>query len=161
MALRLVPMTDEQFGSWSSRTIERYAKEMLRTRRCSWSDAQEIARRAFDARLPEGLSSAENFIRAMTLETGAVVGTVWYSLRSEGARRTSFICDLLVHEEWRRRGFARATLLLLEAAVREQGAESVGLNVFGANGPALALYRDLGYSVVSAFMEKVLSPGSP
>jgi ribosomal protein S18 acetylase RimI-like enzyme len=161
VSLCLVPMTDEQFRSWSSETIERYAREVLRTRRCSWPDAQALARRAFGARLPEGLSTVNTFLRVMTIETGITVGSVWYSIRSEGARRTAFICDLLVHEDWRRRGFGRQALVLVEAAVRDVGAESVGLNVFETNGPAQAMYRALGYSVVSAFMEKVLSPDSP
>jgi ribosomal protein S18 acetylase RimI-like enzyme len=150
-------MTGAQFQIWSAQSIERYAREKMHAMRCSRAEAERIARHAFEARLPDGLSSADNFLRAIVHETDTVVGSLWYCVRHAGGRRSAFICDLIVDEGWRRNGIGYRTMLLLEEAVRELDVESIGLHVFGSNAPARALYARLGYVVVDAFMEKVLS----
>jgi len=154
-------MTESQFRIWSSQSIERYALEKMRVMRCTRAEAERIAQRAFEARMPHGLSSADNFLRAIIYGADTVVGFLWYCIRNAGDRRSAFIVDLIVDDDWRRKGIGYHTMLLLEEAVRELEVESIGLHVFGANTPARALYASLGYEVVDAFMEKGLSRGAP
>jgi ribosomal protein S18 acetylase RimI-like enzyme len=47
-------------------------------------------------------------------------------------------------------------MLAGEDFARTHGAESIGLNVFGQNTGARALYEDLGYETVSVQMRKRL-----
>lgn len=47
-------------------------------------------------------------------------------------------------------------MLAAEAYVRDHGVERLGLNVFGGNAAAIALYDDLGYAVDAQQMSKQL-----
>ena len=49
-------------------------------------------------------------------------------------------------------------MLAAEAAVAAAGGTELGLNVFGFNAPARALYESLGYRTVSVEMEKNVAP---
>ena len=62
----------------------------------------------------------------------------------------------VVDETERGRGLGRAAMLALEAKVKELGYASVGLNVWGGNDVARALYRKLGYTEQSVGMTKTL-----
>jgi ribosomal protein S18 acetylase RimI-like enzyme len=60
----------------------------------------------------------------------------------------------MVHERFRRRGYASRILELVEDKARELGAGKVELHVFGHNLGARALYEKLGYTATSIFMAK-------
>jgi len=66
------------------------------------------------------------------------------------------VMDIEIREEFRRRGYGRATMLLAEEAARNHGATYLGLNVFGHNPNARALYESLGYESQSIRMRKPL-----
>jgi ribosomal-protein-alanine N-acetyltransferase len=53
---------------------------------------------------------------------------------------------LAVHEDCRRRGYGRLMMEWLHAEARRRGASQVRLRVAGTNGPARALYAQLGYA---------------
>ena len=57
-------------------------------------------------------------------------------------------------EPYRRRGYATRVLELLNEQVRDAGLDEVRLYVFGHNRRAWPLYEKMGYTVVSATMEK-------
>ncbi len=57
------------------------------------------------------------------------------------------ILGLEVDPSARRRGVGTALLQTVHARAREAGCRKVELRVFATNGPAQALYRDLGYVV--------------
>jgi RimJ/RimL family protein N-acetyltransferase len=79
---------------------------------------------------------------------------VWISPRDSGAGRSLWIYDIVVHERFRRRGYATRILHLLEDKARQLGAERVELHVFGHNHGARALYEKLGYTPTSIVMAK-------
>ena len=83
-------------------------------------------------------------------EDGRAVGTVFLGVREGGA----WLYDIVVDETERGRGLGRAAMLALEAKVKELGYASVGLNVWGGNEIARALYRKLGYTERSVGMTK-------
>ncbi len=55
------------------------------------------------------------------------------------------IHDLVVDEQWRRRGIARQLLHAVEAHARDRGCCKLTLEVLEGNCGAQALYRDLGF----------------
>jgi ribosomal protein S18 acetylase RimI-like enzyme len=85
---------------------------------------------------------------------GAEVGTVWFALRDSGVGRSVWIYDIIIHEDFRRKGYASRTLDLVEERARDLGAKSVELHVFGHNRGAQALYEKLGYNITSITMAK-------
>jgi ribosomal protein S18 acetylase RimI-like enzyme len=63
----------------------------------------------------------------------------------------------MVHERFRRRGYASRILELVEDKARELGAGKVELHVFGHNLGARALYEKLGYTATSIVMAKPMN----
>jgi ribosomal protein S18 acetylase RimI-like enzyme len=57
----------------------------------------------------------------------------------------AYVERLVVSQEHRRRGMARALLDAAESLARDSGKETVGLHVSGGNLPALKLYETYGY----------------
>ena len=61
-----------------------------------------------------------------------------------------------VREELRRSGYGRAIMVAAEDECRALGVVSVGLNVFGHNRGAQALYEQMGFEVTGIQMSKRL-----
>ena len=70
------------------------------------------------------------------------VGVLWVHV--EGPK--AYIYDIEVREEQRRRGYGRELLDAGAVASVELGATTLGLNVFGPNDGARALYERAGYA---------------
>jgi ribosomal protein S18 acetylase RimI-like enzyme len=68
----------------------------------------------------------------------------------------AWLHDIKVEEAHRRSGYATAILAAVEELAREAGATQLGLNVFGDNLPAIALYHACGYEVTTQQMAKRL-----
>ena len=81
---------------------------------------------------------------------------LWISSRDSGVGQSLWIYDIIVHEQFRRRGYARRILKLAEDRARELGAARVELHVFGHNHAARTLYEKTGYEVSSIVMVKQL-----
>ena len=87
------------------------------------------------------------------------MGTVWFALLDSGVGRSVWIVDIIINEDFRRRGCATRTLELVENRAGELGARSVELHVFGHNHGAIALYRKIGYSATSITIAKPIRSG--
>lgn len=66
----------------------------------------------------------------------------------------SCVSNIEIHENHRGKGYCRAAMQLPELAVAEQGAATLGLNVFGYNTVARDLYESLGYETVATQIRK-------
>jgi ribosomal protein S18 acetylase RimI-like enzyme len=75
--------------------------------------------------------------------------------QQQGDRHTQVFL-LYVAREHRRRGIGSALMQLAEQWASDRGDRQIGLQVFQANQPALALYQRLGYEVQSLGMTKQL-----
>ncbi len=72
-------------------------------------------------------------------------------------RKAFWVWEVVVDEQHRGRGLGRAAMLLAEEQARAAGAVELGLNVFGYNTVARALYESLAYETLSMQMRKQLS----
>jgi ribosomal protein S18 acetylase RimI-like enzyme len=73
---------------------------------------------------------------------------------THGGQTFAFIYDIIIFEEYRRRGYGEATMLAVEEKVREQGLNSIALHVFGHNHAAKTLYEKIGYEITDINMMK-------
>jgi len=64
-------------------------------------------------------------------------------------RGAPLITHIMTHPNYKRRGLGASALLSSATALREQGWSSLSLYVTDSNGPALALYRKLGFQTTS------------
>jgi GNAT superfamily N-acetyltransferase len=64
-------------------------------------------------------------------------------------RGAPLVTYVMTHPHYKRRGLGISALLSSANALREQGWSSLSLYVTDSNGPALALYRKLGFQTTS------------
>ncbi|MBN1136420.1 MAG: GNAT family N-acetyltransferase [Anaerolineae bacterium] len=80
---------------------------------------------------------------------------------SPGNRYRWVICNVVVQEEYRRRGIARRLMEEALAEAQRQGAEEAVLQVYKDNLAALRLYTGLGFQQVAGEMELYLAEIGP
>ncbi|WDZ84916.1 GNAT family N-acetyltransferase [Micromonospora cathayae] len=153
--LRLEPMTEEQYARYSARAEADYAQSIVASGAMALPEATEKARADYRRLLPDGLGTAGH--RLWTVYDGDVeVGLAWVGTERKSDGPHAFVYDVEVHEGLRRRGYGRGIMQAVDRWCREAGVVAVGLNVFGHNTGARALYEELGYQVVSVQMRKLL-----
>lgn len=149
--LVLRPMSQEEYVAYRADAEHDYAQHVARA---GDLDPVAAARRAADdyARLlPDGLASPAQHLWTAEV-AGEPVGLGWIELRTRASGLPAWVYDVQVRPERRGQGWGRALMEALHAAAAGLGAESVALNVFGHNAPAIALYDSLGYVVTSQQM---------
>ena len=153
--ISLVELDDAPYRAYRDHLVRDYAADKVRAGAWSESEAQLRAAKDVDGLLPEGPATQGHFLYSVREDAAdAEVGTVWFALRDSGVGRYVWIYDIIINENFRRRGYASRTLELVEARAKELGAKSVELHVFGHNQGAQALYEKVGYSVTSITMAK-------
>ncbi len=87
---------------------------------------------------------------------GGTVGYVWIGPDATDDSGAWRVWSVVIDDDKYGRGFGRAAMHLAEEYAREQGATSIGLQVFGDNTSARVLYESLGYVAASLTMRKTL-----
>ena len=158
--VRLVELGDAPYHEYRKDLVRDYAVDKVRAGAWSQAEAESRAARDVDGLLPEGPATQGHFLYSVRDDsTGTEVGTVWFALRNSGVGRSVWIYDIIINEDFRRRGYASRTLELVEDRAKELGAKSVELHVFGHNHGALSLYEKMGYNETSITMAKQVGAG--
>ena len=90
---------------------------------------------------------------------GYIVLTFGYSFEFHG--RDSFIDELYIEPQYRRKGIGRRAMQFVEERARELGVNAIHLEVDQGNDAAAELYRRAGYDDHSRFLRtKWLKPGN-
>ena len=151
-------MDETPFREYRRHLIRDYASDKARAGAWSKAEAENRATTEVDGLLPEGPATRGHFLYSVRDESiPAEVGILWVSPRDSAVGRSLWIYDIVVHEAFRRRGYASRILDLVEDRAREMGAGKVELHVFGHNHGARALYEKLGYTSTSIVMAKPVS----
>ena len=157
MTVRLEAMSEEEFSQWRDSHSIDYAHEKVKSGAWSIEEAPRLADEEYTRLLPQGLQTADNFLyTAIDEATGDKVGHIWFTKMTYGGQTFAFIYDIIIFEEYRRRGYGEATMLAVEEKVREQGLDSIALHVFGHNHAAKTLYVKIGYEITDINMMKKL-----
>jgi len=149
-------MTEEEFAAYLARAVRSYADAHTRAGDVEPEEALERAQKDYDELLPEGLRSKNQHLFTLTHETLGAIGLVWFQLKERREKKSAYLYDIEIREGLRGQGFGRLALELVEAKVREFGARTIGLNVFGYNHAARALYEKMGYQITGMGMKKEL-----
>jgi RimJ/RimL family protein N-acetyltransferase len=151
----LVEMDEKSFRGYTDHLVRDYAADKVKAGVWSAEEAEDRAAREVEGLLPERTLTRDHYLYSVRDESiPAEVGILWISPRNSGTGRTLWIYDVIVHEGFRRRGYASRILHLVEDKARELGAAKVELHVFGHNHGARALYAKLGYTPTSIVMAK-------
>lgn len=158
--LSLVPMSESDFATYIAHAVRSYADDHIRAGDVLPEEALERAQKDYDQLLPAGLLSKNQFLFTLTDDALGAIGMLWFALKEHRVVKTAFIYDFNIREDLRGKGLGRQTLQLLEVMLREQNVQSVGLNVFGYNHAARALYEKMGYQITGMGMKKMLTPST-
>lgn len=156
-ALRLRPMTQEEYAAYRERSEHDYAQEMAASGQLDLHAAVKRSAVEFSELLPAGLESPG--MHLWTAETGdpaEVAGIGWIELRQRASGVSAWVYDVKVDAARRGQGLGRALMEALHQAAVELGATSISLNVFGHNTTAIHLYDSLGYAVTAQQMKRDL-----
>lgn len=152
MPVRLRPKSAEEFASWQDRSVQSYAQEFVDSGFLTEQEARNRAAEDFAKLLPSGLQTPGHDVFT-AVDGDEVVGTLWLSFTVRARGLEAFVYEVTVDPAHRGRGYGRSIMEAGHAWCRDRGAVAVGLNVFGHNAPARALYESLGYRVVSTAMK--------
>ncbi|GAA2365670.1 hypothetical protein Cme02nite_31160 [Catellatospora methionotrophica] len=157
MSLVLVPMSAADYEHRAAALRRRYATNLRQQRGMSGADAEAEALRQMAEVLPQGLDTAWAILRSAQVD-GVTVGWVWATLPgAPGRPEMAWLHNVEVDPEHQSRGHGRAMVLAVEDELRRQGATRFGLNVFGGNTRAIALYESLGFTVMAQQMAKPIA----
>lgn len=154
--VKLRDMRQDEYDVYSDQQLREYVE--AQTGLVSTEAARRKALRDREQFLPHGLATERHRLLVAENSGGEVVGAVWLGLddpRSKSAEM-AWIFDIRVDPAHRRLGYGAAILSAVEELAREAGALRLGLNVFGHNAPAIALYERSGYEMTTQQMAKPL-----
>ena len=156
--VQLIPLTEDEYQTYLESDIRRYAEEQVKAGNWYASEAAEKSRQEHQQLLPDGLATKNHYLFSLEdEETGSKVGVIWFALDDQTPPRSAFVYDLMIQDEFRRRGYGAQALRALEIKVKELGASKISLHVFGHNPAARALYEKVGYEITGFHMSKRLS----
>ena len=144
--ITLIRMTEEEFCVFRESSIADYADDLTTGQNVSRLQAVKEAEEAFDGGLPNGLETENSFIMNIEDSNGKNVGWIWfeYDTKDNGTQQV-FLCDLLIFESERRKGFASASIDAMNALAKKDGCSSSVLFVWDHNPGGIALYEKNGY----------------
>jgi RimJ/RimL family protein N-acetyltransferase len=155
--VRLVPMTETEFQAYLECDVERYAQEHVKAGDWDPSEALQKSREEHQRLLPNGLASNNQYLFSIEDEKlGTKVGMIWFTVRDTGQYPSAFVYDLLILDQFRRRGYGTQASIAFEEKLRRLGIDTISLHVFAHNRAARALYEKVGYKTRGLHMSKRL-----
>jgi ribosomal protein S18 acetylase RimI-like enzyme len=154
--MKITPMSEAEYNVWAPRSRAAYAADKMRANELTKEEADKIAQDDFERLLPDGHRSKDNFLFTLKDEKQNLAGFSWFVIRGPEDNRRAFVCDIVVDESYRGKGYGRQLMLFMENEARKLGLKRIGLHVFGFNETAIGLYRSLGYETTDLVMEKTL-----
>lgn len=156
MPVALRPMPAQRLPAWIERSTSEYAKDLVASGQ-SFAEAHAHAADGMKVSFPSGVPSPGHVVFDVINDAGEAAGYVWIGPDTSADPAAWWIWDLCIDADQRGRGLGRAAMLLGEEYARTQGAQTLGLSVFGFNTGARRLYESLGYETTSVKMAKKLA----
>lgn len=153
--LQLDPMTAGEYVQYLATAVDQYARDTARGWKRPLEETQANAQKDYDQLLPQGLATPNNFLFTAR-EGGRRIGMVWLAITDRPSGKSAYIYNIEVEQAQRGKGFGRQLLAAIESKAAEEGANRIGLNVFGYNTAARALYESAGFEVGAIGMYKAL-----
>jgi RimJ/RimL family protein N-acetyltransferase len=153
--MRLKPMTESEFETYSQNAATEYAREKVASGNWHPDEAQKRAEQEFHRLLPNGIKTENQFLYSLVDDIkDYTVGMVWFMLDPKRPIPVAFIFDFNIYESFRRHGYGLQGLKAAELQAHELGAIRMELHVFAHNKAAIALYEKAGYHVTNLNMAK-------
>lgn len=148
--LVLRPMDASEYDAYMARSTEDYIEARTKAGE-SPERAREVSETQMASMLPDGPATVDHHFFVGEVD-GERVGTLWIGTE----RPMAFVYDIVIDEHRRREGHGARLMRAGALFARDHGTHAFGLNVFGYNHGAKALYDRLGFHVVEEFVTRTL-----
>ncbi len=152
----LQPMTEADYDTYMATAPESYAADRAQAEDTSLEEERATSSAQMASLLTQGFRTPGHHFWRVVAEDDATVGSLWVHLLAE--QRRAFIYDIVIDAAQRGKGYGEATMRALEEELRPMSVTHIGLNVFGHNAGARALYDKMGYRVAATYMLKRIAP---
>lgn len=163
MKIRLRRMTVSEFELFKKYRLEDYAEDLIKDSERSKEEAMIQSEKEFTDMLMDGVDTPNNdLIVIEDCYTGKNVGVIWYLYEFTDGVKHTFLCDFIVKEEERRKGYATAALYEMEKEVSKHGCTECRLYVWKHNSKGIDLYKKVRYKTLrdevdGMYMKKPIS----
>jgi len=148
----------EQYPAWEQESVAGYRQDLIDSG-LGAAEATAKAEHDHQRALPDGPDTPDTVLRQLLDADGNVLGCLWVALRQNSlpdGRPLAWVMLVEVAPEHRGQGHGRTLMRLAERECLAAGVHDLGLNVFGDNDVAIALYESLGYRVTRRLLSKPL-----
>lgn len=152
----LRPMTEVEFTTWLAEAVPAYAADKVASGQWASDAALDLSKKEHDQLLPDGLQTVDNHLYSVVDGGGAVVGVLWFAVRTKFNARIAYVFDIDVWPAHQRQGHGTRALQALEGEVQRLGLTGIALHVFGHNTGAQALYAKLGFQPTNISLFKTV-----
>ena len=148
MAVELKPMNDAETRDYIEYSIHEYATNMLEQKEYPNLQSALIAGRTEITGFYKSLKEGERFQPYHIYDTDLDknVGLLAFSYLNYPEKRVAFVDYISVFPDFRRRGYAKRAMEIMEEIVLKDGLDTIDLNVMLYKAGAQQLYLGLGYS---------------
>ena len=140
-------MSEEEYSKFWEYSVSEYANDLMNGENLDRETALKKAESEFGEMLYDGPDTEDHFVMTIRdVQRGKEVGWIWYCYEiGEGVNQV-FLCDFLIFEDERRKGYASAALVEMEQRAKADGGTAAALFVWDHNAAGAALYRKCGYA---------------
>ena len=150
--ITLEPIEQEDFERFLESEIRGYAEDHVRNGNWPAEGAVERSRKEFEALLPNGIHSRDQYLWSIVDLENNKIGMLWVQVKDQKA----FLYDFIIDEAFRGNGYGKQALIAMDEKLKSMNVESVGLHVFGDNIRAQELYKKMGFQITGIHMKKEL-----
>lgn len=146
MSISLRKMTSNEYDEFFKWSRNNHVKELIKDTNMSLEDALSQTEVEVKEMLPDGINTENNSL--MVIENvldNRNVGFMWYLYEETHGVQQVFLCDFVIDELERRKGYATEALYVMEQNATEFGCKECVLFVAKENEPAQRLYSKNGY----------------
>jgi len=137
-------MTDDEFNKFLEGSILSYSTDLVRAGMYSAEAAFINSKEQFNLLLPQGNYTQNQYLYIIENNENEDLGHIWYEKNEENI---AFICNFFILEKFRKKGYGRQALLLVEKDAKSKDFNKIFLHVFKFNDNAISLYKSIGYKV--------------
>lgn len=150
-------MTELEYESFKTIQIELYAKDKIKAGSWSIKEANKKAKDSFNYFVPYGMGTENHyFYSILDTDLRKSVGGLWFTVVDKNQCKELYIMQILIYEEYRKSGYGKTTMSLLETHSRKLGVRKILLHSMAHNEAAINLYKRCGYKIVEVDMLKEL-----
>ncbi|HAX50465.1 MAG TPA: hypothetical protein DDY59_04940 [Lachnospiraceae bacterium] len=146
MSVNLRKMTSKEYDVFYEYSINNHASELMKEMDISFEDALSQTEAEVQEMLPDGMNTKDNSLMVIEDIPGSRnVGSIWYLYEVTDGVQQIFLCDFVIDESERKKGYATEALSVMERNAIEYGCKVSVLFVAKENEPAQKLYAKCGY----------------